>query len=152
MANRDLQVEARERRRERRSGITVDEHHVGPLGLEHGLELQQHVAGDVEQGLARLHDGQVVVGDDPEHAKHLVEHLAVLAGNGHDRFELLGARLQLVDERTHLDCLRSGAEDEHHFSPIHFSRYLSLIVNQTGLRPPARREPEIVVPFPKSLL
>ena len=56
-----------------------------------------------------------MVGSHVEDAQHLVEHLAVLAGHGHDGLELIPARLQLVDERAHLDCLRAGAEDEHDF-------------------------------------
>lgn len=115
VAYRDLQVEARERCRKARGGVAVNEHHVGLLTLQHRLELQQHIAGDVEQGLARFHDGQVVVRHDAEHTQHLVEHLPVLACDRHDHVEVAGTRLQLVDERTHLDGLRARAEDEHHF-------------------------------------
>lgn len=115
MAHGDLQVEARQCRGEAGRGVAVDQDHVGPLVLEDRLELEQHVARHVEQRLARLHDGQVVVRRHVEDAKHLVEHLAVLARHGHDGLELLLARLQLVDERAHLDCLRAGAEDEHDF-------------------------------------
>lgn len=118
----DLQVEARERRGEAGRGVPVDQDHVGPLVLEDGLELEQHVARHVEQRLARLHDRQVVVGSHVEDAQHLVEHLAVLARHGHDGLELLPARLQLVDERAHLDCLRAGAEDEHDF--FHYRSFL----------------------------
>ena len=115
MPHGDLQVEARQCRGEAGRGVAVDQDHVGPLVLEDGLELDQHVARHVEQRLARLHDRQVVVGSHVEDAQHLVEHLAVLAGHGHDGLELIPARLQLVDERAHLDCLRAGAEDEHDF-------------------------------------
>lgn len=111
----DLQVEAGQCRGEAGRGVAVNQDHVGPLVLEDDLELEQHVARHVEQRLARFHDGEVVVGRDVEDAQHLVEHLAVLAGNGRDRLELIGARLQLVDERAHLDRLRAGAEDEHYF-------------------------------------
>lgn len=97
----------------------MDQDHIGFLILEDGLELQQHVARHVEQRLAGLHDRQVVVGSHAEDAQHLVEHLAVLARHGHDGLELILARLQLVDERAHLDCLRAGTEDEHYFLFIH---------------------------------
>lgn len=110
----DLQVEACECGGEAGRGVPVDQDHVGPLVLEDGLELEQHVARHIEQRLARLHDRQVVVGRNVEDAQHLVEHLAVLAGHGHDGLELILARLQLVDERAHLDGLRAGAEDEHY--------------------------------------
>ena len=110
----DLQVEACECGGEAGRGVPVDQDHVGPLVLEDGLELEQHVARHIEQRLARLHDRQVVVGRNVEDAQHLVEHLAVLAGHGDDSLELILARLQLVDERAHLDGLRAGAEDEHY--------------------------------------
>lgn len=119
----DLQVEACERRGEAGRGVAVDQDNVGPLVLEDGLELQQHVARHVEQRLTRLHDRQVVVGRHVEDAQHLVEHLAVLARHGQDGLELICTRLQLVDERTHLDCLRAGAEDEHYFFSGHFRSF-----------------------------
>lgn len=118
----DLQVEARERSGEAGRGVAVDQDDVGPLVLEDGLELEQHVARHVEQRLARLHDRQVVVGSHVEDAQHLVEHFAVLARHGHDGLELIPARLQLVDERAHLDRLRAGAEDEHDF--FHYRSFL----------------------------
>lgn len=122
VAHRDLQVEARERGGEAGRCVPVDQDHVGLLVLEDGLELEKHVARNVEQRLSRLHDRQVVVGSHVEDAQHLVEHLAVLAGHGHDGLELIRARLQLVDERAHLDCLRTGAEDEHDF--FHYRSFL----------------------------
>ena len=120
MPHGDLQVEARECGGEAGRGVAVDQDDVGFLVLEDRLELEQHVARHVEQRLARLHDRQVVVGSHTEDAQHLVEHLAVLARHGHDGLELIRARLQLVDERAHLDCLRAGAEDEHDFFHPYF--------------------------------
>lgn len=114
VAHGDLQVEAGQCSGEAGRGVAVDQDHVGPLVLEDRLELEQHVACHVEQRLARLHDRQVVVWGHAEDAQHLVEHLAVLTGHSHDGLELIPARLQLVDERAHLDSLRSGAEDEHY--------------------------------------
>lgn len=118
----DLQVEARERSGEAGRGVAVDQDDVGLLVLEDGFELEQHIARHVEQRLARLHDRQIVVGSHTEDVQHLVEHLAVLARHGHDGLELLLARLQFVDERAHLDCLRAGAEDEHDF--FHYRSFL----------------------------
>ena len=117
----DMQVEAGQRGGEAGRGVAVDQDDVGPLALEDGLELDQHVARHVEQRLARLHDRQVVVWDHAEDAQHLVEHLAVLTGHSHDGLELIPARLQLVGERAHLDSLRSGAEDKHYFFHLAFS-------------------------------
>lgn len=120
VAHGDLKVEARERRGEAGRGVAVHEHDIGPFVLEDRLELEQHAARNVEQRLAGLHDLKVVVGSNAEDAQHLVEHLAVLARHGYDCLELIRTCLQLVDERAHLDCLRSGAEDEHDFLLIHW--------------------------------
>lgn len=122
VAHGDLKVEARERRGEAGRGVAVNQDHVGPLVLENGLELEQHVARHVEQRLARLHDRQVVVGSHVEDAQNLVQHLAVLARHGHDGLELIPARLKLVYERAHLDGLRAGAEDERDF--FHYRSFL----------------------------
>ena len=121
MPHGDLQVEARERGGEAGRGVAVDQDDVGLLVLEDGLELDQYVARHVEQRLARLHDRQVVVGSHIEDAQNLVQHLAVLAGHSHDGLELIRTRLELVDERAHLDCLRAGAEDEHYLLQNDFS-------------------------------
>lgn len=115
MPHGDLQVEAGERRGKAGRGVTVDQDDIGFLVLEDRLELEQNVARNVEQRLARLHDRKVVVGSHVEDAKHLIEHLAVLAGHGHDGLKLIRTRLEFVDERAHLDCLRACAEDEHYF-------------------------------------
>lgn len=104
----------------------MDQNHVGPLVLEDSFEFDQHVTRHVEQRLARLHDRQVVVWGHAEDAQNLVEHLAVLAGHGHDGLKLIRTRLELVDERAHLDCLRAGAEDEHYF--FHKKSSLKIIV------------------------
>ena len=122
VAHRNLQVEARERSGEAGRGIAVYEHDIGLLVLEDRLELEQHVARNVEQSLSRLHDRKVVVGRHTEDAQHLVEHLAVLPGHGDESLELIRARLQLVDERAHLDCLRASAENEHNFFHISLSK------------------------------
>ena len=47
--------------------------------------------------------------------------VAVLAGHSHDGLELIRTRLELVDERAHLDCFRAGAEDEHYLLQNDFS-------------------------------
>lgn len=115
VAHRNLQVEAGERGGEGRGGVAVHEHGVRALGLEHRPEPQQHVARDVEERLPRPHDVQVVVRLHLEDREHLLEHLAVLPRDAHDCVELVRTGLELVHERTHLDRLRAGAEDEHYF-------------------------------------
>ena len=115
VAHRYLEVEGRERGGEARGGVAVHEHAVGALRLENRLEPLQHARGHVEQRLAGPHDGEVVVRDHAEDAQHLVEHLAVLPGDGDHGLELVGTRLEYVHERAHLDGLRTGAEDQHNF-------------------------------------
>ena len=122
----DLEVERRERRREGRGGVAVDEHDVGALFLKNSFNLKQHVGRDVEERLPRPHDGEVVVGGHAEHGEHLVEHLAVLPGDADDRLELIGPRLELERQGAHLDGLRAGAEDEHDLPPAH-SHHLNAI-------------------------
>ena len=56
VTHRNLQVEARQRSCEGGRRVSVHEHRVGSLGLEHGLQLEQHVACHVEERLARLHN------------------------------------------------------------------------------------------------
>lgn len=56
-----------------------------------------------------------MVGHDVEHPQHLLEHLAVLARHADGRLELARTGLDLVDERAHLDGLRTRAEDKHDF-------------------------------------
>lgn len=112
----DLKIEASERRGKAGSGVSVDQNNVGSLIFEDRLELEQHVARHVEQRLTGFHNRQVVVGRHAKNAKDLVQHLAVLTGYGYDGLEFIRARLQLVGEWTHLDCLRAGAEDEHYSS------------------------------------
>ena len=68
-----------------------------------------------------------MLGHDPEHRQHLIEHLAVLAGDGNDRLELVGAALQLQHERAHLDCLGPRPKDEHHF------HHKTFLLNRCGL-------------------
>ena len=110
----DLQVEAGKRRGEAGRGVPVDQDHVRLLVLEDGLELEKHVARHVEQRLSRLHNRQVVVGSHVEDAQHLVEHLAVLASNGHDSLVLCITCFQLINERTHLNGLWTRPKNEHY--------------------------------------
>ena len=116
VTNRDLQVEARQRSCEGGRRISVHEHRVGPFGLEHGLQLEQHVACHVEERLARLHDGEIVIGPHIKDLQNLIQHLTVLAGYTHNGFELVVPAFKLVHERAHLDSLGTCPKYEHHFT------------------------------------
>ena len=104
-------LEGGEARGHRRRRVALDEHPVGPLLLEDGAQAVDHGDRHVVQRLRVLHHVQVVVRLDLEQVEHLVEHLAVLAGDADPRDELVGAPLELLDHRSELDRLRARAED-----------------------------------------
>lgn len=110
--NRDLVVEGGERRGEGGGGISLDHDGIGPVGLDRPPHPLQGAVGDLGEGLSRRVDVEVVVGHDAEEVVDLVEHLAVLSGDDHDRVEAL-----VVAHGGHqgskLDRLRAGAVDEH---------------------------------------
>ena len=113
MSHRDLEVEARERRHESRAGIPVDQDHIRSHFFEYRLDPVQDIRRDIEQRLFVLHDGQVVIGNDLECFKDLIQHLTVLAGHANDRLYFFPA-LKFVDQRAHLDRFRPCAEYQHY--------------------------------------
>ena len=90
--------------------------------LQHALEAQEDVAGDVEQVLPGLHDVEVVLGHDVEQLEHLVQHFAVLCGHAHHGFNLASSGLQALHQRRHLDGFGAGAENDHDFHCSAFFR------------------------------
>ena len=100
--------------RHRGGGVAVDQHAVG-LGLvEQAGQAGQDGGGDVGQGLAGLHDGEVVVGHDPEQVQHLIQHGAVLAGDADEVFNA-GSAVERADDRGHLDRFGPGTDDRQYF-------------------------------------
>ena len=71
-----MQIKTCQRRRKGRGRVAVHQHEVRLLLFQNGLEALQDPARDVEQGLAVLHDGQVVVRDHMKGFQHLIQHLA----------------------------------------------------------------------------
>ena len=67
-----------------------------------------------EQRLKILHDVEIIVRNYIEGRQNLVEHLTMLRRNADNSLDSL-ACLELIDERTHLDCFGSCTEDEHYF-------------------------------------
>ena len=114
MPDGDLLIERGERGCEGRRGIAVDQDHVGLLILQHRCQPLQDVAGDAVQGLAVLHDVQIMIGLDLECLQHAVQHLSVLGADADDALQL-GMLFDRVDDRCHLDGLRPGAENTHDF-------------------------------------
>ena len=103
----------------------MDEHYIGLADLEDVAHAGEDACGYVIEILTLLHDVEVVIGLDIEDAEYLVEHLAMLTGDAYDGFELFWVLLEFLYQWAHLDCLRSGAEDEHYCFHILISIFLS---------------------------
>jgi hypothetical protein len=59
--------------------------------------------------LSRLHDVEIVVGLQGKRGHHLIQHLAMLAGNADARQDLF-VLSERLDHRRHLDGFRTCAE------------------------------------------
>ena len=114
MSHRDLQIKAGQTGGKGRGRIAVDQHQIRFLFLENSPHPLQHIAGDVEEGLLLLHNGQVIVRNHMKALQHLIQHLPVLTGNAYQRFHGTSA-FQFFDQRAHFDSLRSGAKHQHYF-------------------------------------
>ena len=112
MAHRNLQIKAGQCRRESGACISMHKNRVRLFLLQHVLHALQHPCGDVKQGLALLHDCQVIVRLHVEGVQHLLQHALVLSCDAHQGFNILPG-LQFLDQGTHLDCFRPGAENQH---------------------------------------
>ena len=112
MAYWNLAVEGGEGGGHRGRRVAVDQHDIGFHFVQDIPHAGQHPGGDVIQVLSLFHDVQVIVGLHPENLQHLVQHLPVLAAYADKGFELFGMLLELLDQRTHLDGLRPGSENE----------------------------------------
>ena len=120
--DRDPQVEGRDRRRESRRGVAVDEGRDGEAVVEDRLTGRNRRAGGVEalakeaveprdhrrdelvEGEAGVADLEVEVGRDLAERQDRIDEVAVLARRDHDREEVR-ARTQRQDDREHLDRL-----------------------------------------------
>lgn len=100
--------------------VAVYEHDVGLAGFVEDLSHPfEHAHGNVGEVLPLAHDVEVVVGGDVENIEYLVEHLAVLSGDGDDGAELVGAFLELLYQGRHLYGFRPCAEYEHYGLHLH---------------------------------
>ena len=110
VANRHPRVEARERRRHRRGGVALDDGEVRAHLGEHFRYPGDGASGQIRKRLTRLHQAEIDLGAQLERADHLVEHLAVLAGDAAHYRESVGFTLERLDDRRQLDRLRPRAE------------------------------------------
>ncbi len=115
---RDLVVEGRQPGGEGAGGVSLDHDDVRPVDGQQVTDPGECSGGDLGQPRAGAHQVEVVLRNDAEEAVDLVEHLPVLAGHGDDRFQPRTV-CHGVQERRHLDGLRSGAVDGHDSSHVH---------------------------------
>jgi len=59
------------------------------LSFQKGRKVRHDLDHNMLQRLVLDHDIEVVIGSNFEKLHHLVEHAAVLGGDGHDRLEIL---------------------------------------------------------------
>ena len=101
----------------------MDQDHAGLLLLDDPLKALKHPGGDVGEGLAGLHNVQVIVRHNLKGIQHLVQHLPVLGSDAHQGFKL-GAGLELFDQGGHFDGFGPGAEHQHDFDFFHDAHIL----------------------------
>ena len=95
--------------------VAVDEDEVGTLLLEHLVDAEHGTRCDVEKGLPRRHDIEVIVRRDVEEVQHLIEHFAMLCRDERPRFDRVRVTHELPDNGGHFDCLGTCAKDRHDF-------------------------------------
>ena len=111
MSYRNLSVEGCKSSCSGCGGIAMDEHDIGLTLFENVTHAAQDADCDIGEVLSLLHDIEVDVGLDIEYLEHLVEHFTMLTCDALDGLELICPLLEFLHQRTHLDGLRTGAED-----------------------------------------
>lgn len=111
MPDWNLGIECGERSRRRCRCVSMDKNHIRAALLEHIAKAGEHACGDIGEILPLSHDVQVEIRPHVKDAQHLIKHLAMLPRHAHDCFEFFRTPLELLHQRTHLYCLRTGAED-----------------------------------------
>ena len=96
-----------------RRRVAVDEHDIRLLLRQDLVEAHHGARRDVKKCLAGRHDVEIMVRFDLEEIEYLIEHLAMLCRDGHDRQDGVRMLLELEHDWCHLDCLRARAEDRH---------------------------------------
>ena len=88
MPDRDARVEGGQGGAQHGRGIPLDEHDVGVMAVQPAAHGGHDATGELGQGLAWLHEVEVMVGFQPERPKRLIEHLPMLGGGDQYRAEL----------------------------------------------------------------
>ncbi len=128
VTHRNLPVVGCQARDEGRRRVAVNEYQVRGRLQQQSVQTLDQTRRQACQVLARAHDIKINVGLDLEESEHLVEHLAMLRRDEHQRLDgrfRPGIGTQLTDDRGHLDRFRSRTKDHcySHASPrSHFVR------------------------------
>ena len=112
----------------RRRRVAVDEHDVRLLLRQDLVESHHGSRRDVEERLAGGHDVEIMIRLDMKEIEYLIEHLAMLCRDGHDRHDRIRMLLELEHDWCHLDCLRTRAEDRHDLDLLLFHCKTSLML------------------------
>jgi len=83
--DRNLLVERRQRRRHAGGRIALDQHGGGAVFGEHAAQASEGAAGEVGEILLGPHELEIHLRADGEQSQHLIEQLAVLAGDADQR-------------------------------------------------------------------
>ena len=114
VSDRDLGIECSQCASSGGSSIAMNEYDIGTAFFEDVAKAGEGTCCYIGKVLPLLHDVEVVVRSYIENLKHLVKHFAMLAGDTNYGFELRGALLEFLDQRAHLNGLRTSAKYEHY--------------------------------------
>jgi hypothetical protein len=112
MADGDFGVKGGQGAAEGGGGVALNEGDAGFLFGEDGFEGGDDTRRGLGEGLTGAHDVEVLVRGHVECVQNLVEHLAVLRGDADTDVEVIRAGLHVPDDRTELNGLGAGTEDE----------------------------------------
>ena len=104
MEDGDALIEGSQGSSKAAGGVSLDDDAVGPRLLNDACDALNDPGRDAVQLLARGQDVEIVVGPHAEHLVHLIEHLAMLSGDG-DHGNEMGGVQEASDEGSHFDGL-----------------------------------------------
>ena len=116
MRQPSLLEEGDDPREEDRRRIALHDRHIRDEVLRDLAQAVHAGVSHVVEGLARLHEVEVVVGRQSEDVQHLVDHLGVLAGE-REPVDAPPPLDQRTDDRRHLDRLGTRADHREDSGP-----------------------------------
>ena len=118
MPHRNLLIKSGQCRCRGSSRIPMNQNNIRSCFLQYIPHTSQHPCRNIVQILSLLHDIQIIIRFDVEYLQHLIQHFPMLSGYAHHSLYPFWLFLEFFHQRSHLDCLRTGAEDQHHFLHI----------------------------------